>query len=63
MIKFLRPGTWWVRSASDPRWNCTGISNAVGGFVIPQEAQAYLERKEKELGPPPKDAEWGYEKD
>jgi len=61
----LKPGTWWVKSESNPEWNGEGHADLVGGFVIPDEAKEWIERKRKELkamGPPP-DLEWGYEKD
>jgi hypothetical protein len=57
------PGTWWIRSESDPRWSDTG-SAQVGGFMRPSEVDRAIERLRKELGgEPPADLEWGYVKD
>ncbi len=63
LIKLLRHGSWWVTSASDPRWNGSGRSDHVGMFATPGEATAHVERKRQELGEPPDDLEWGYMKD
>ena len=57
-----KPGTWWLRSESDSRWNASGHT-AVGGFAMPEEAKAELDRLEKQYGTPPSDLEWGYMKD
>ncbi len=56
-----KPGVWWIKSKTDPRWDCHGEA-AVGGFAIPREAQDKLEELKKTLGEPPEDTEWGYEK-
>jgi hypothetical protein len=61
-MQFLVPGAWWLRSASDPRWNAKGESPAVGGFVMPEEVEAKLKALTVQLGPPPADLEWGYHK-
>lgn len=57
-------GIWWVRSKSDPRWDGSGRSGAVGMFSKPPEVDVHVESKKRELeSEPPKDAEWGYQKD
>lgn len=57
-----KPGSWWLSSKSDPRWDCSGRDD-VGGFQCPPEATAALEAKKAELGEPPHDLEYGYMKD
>ena len=57
-----REGSWWLRSKTDPRWNCGGNAY-VGGFVMPSECEKKLSELKKKLGNPPKDLEWGYMKD
>jgi hypothetical protein len=57
-----RPGTWWIRSESDSRWNSSGRAR-VGGFAKPQEVDEEVKRLKKTLGEPPQDLEWGYMKD
>jgi hypothetical protein len=57
-----KPGSWWLSSKSDPRWNCNG-RDKVGGFQCPPDAQAAIERLKKTLGEPPSDLEYGYMKD
>ena len=57
------PGDWWLKSQKDPRWNCSGRSNCVGGFVMPQELKDKIEELKEKFGKPPDDAEWGYMKD
>ncbi len=59
----FRPGGWWLKSAKDPRWNDNGRSDAVGGFVIPEECEKRFEEMKKQFGDPPDDLEWGYMKD
>ena len=59
----LRKGSWWIRSKTKPEWNESGDSDSVGGFMIPSEATAAIERKKQTLGEPPDDLEWGYMKD
>lgn len=55
-------GTWWIKSKSDPRWNCSGHDN-VGMFDL-SFAKAEVEKKKRILGEePPKDLEAGYMKD
>jgi len=63
VIKLLAPGSWWISSQSDPRWNGGGRSEEVGGFELPKEAREFVQQKEKELGDPPADVSWGYWKD
>lgn len=58
-----KSGSWWMSSKKDPRWNASGHSNSVGGFVKPREVTRELELKEEQLGEPPDDLEWGYMKD
>jgi hypothetical protein len=61
---FSWTGSWWVKSESDPRWDGSGSSRSVGGFVIPAEAKAHIDGKKRELGcEPPADCEYGYMKD
>lgn len=58
-----KPGTWWLSSKSDPRWDCSG-RDRVGGFMCPSDARAAIEAKKEELGcEPPEDLEYGYMKD
>jgi hypothetical protein len=58
-----KPGSWWVHSKSDPRWDCHG-RDRVGGFACPPNAEAAIEAKKRELGcEPPDDLEYGYMKD
>ncbi len=59
----MRPGSWWLRSKTDPRWDSDGTSPLVGGFVMPSELRAELDRKKLELGEQPADLEFGYMKD
>jgi hypothetical protein len=61
-MRFIVEGSWWLRSKSDPRWNCNGRA-MVGGFMKPKEVDEAVERKKVELGEPPDDLEWGYMKD
>ncbi len=61
----LKEGTWWLKSESDPRWNCSGRDN-VGMFMTVEAcppALLELKKKTKELGIAPKDLEFGYMKD
>lgn len=57
-----KPGSWWVSSKTDPRWNGSGHDD-VGGFMMNESAEAHIKAKKKELGKPPKDLEFGYMKD
>lgn len=60
----MKPGHWYVLSKSKPEWNGGGHSDFVGGFEIPAEAKAHLEKKKVEFKTePPEDTEWGYNKD
>lgn len=56
----IKPGTWWIKSESDPRWDASGKSSAVGGFTHPREVTEHIEKVKKRLGEPPKDLEYGY---
>lgn len=57
-----RMGDWWLRSKSDPRWDCDG-RDFCGGYVMPGECKRTIEEKAKTLGDPPKDLTWEYMKD
>lgn len=48
-------GDWWIKSESDPRWNCNGHCEIVSGLFPPQELEKRLEKLEKEFGSPPDD--------
>jgi len=63
LIKWATSGTWWLRCVSDPRWDCSGDSEFVGGFTKPEECEAKLKKLKEKLGDPPEDLEWGYMKD
>ena len=63
MIKLATSGSWWIKCASDARWNCSGNSEFVGGFTIPEECERKIEKLKQKLGDPPEDLEWGYMKD
>ena len=64
MFPPFRKGSWWIRSESDPRWNVSGSSDAVGSYTKPREVDPAIEQKKRELGEePPSDLEWGYMKD
>jgi hypothetical protein len=56
------PGTWWLKSKLDPRWNAHGIG-IVGGLVRPKEVDQKLTELTLKFGSPPQDLEWGYMKD
>jgi len=51
-------GQWWLRSASDPRWNKEGRGEVGGINAIPPVIRRVISQLEAELGPPPKDLEW-----
>lgn len=59
----MRSGSWHVYSEKDKRWNGSGSASSVGGFSMPPEAKAHIEKMEKKLGEKPDDLEWGYMKD
>jgi hypothetical protein len=54
------PGTWWLRSVQDPRWDCAERSVAVGGVDVLPECSARIEELRRDFGPPPDDLQWGY---
>jgi len=58
----IREGGWWLRSISDPRWNCNGRS-IVGGLTMPAECERRIKKLKLKFGDPPDDLEWGYMKD
>ena len=61
-MKLTVPGTAWLKSKTDPKWNVY-ISCNVGGFMMPTELKKEFDNKKKELGQAPEDLEWGYMKD
>jgi hypothetical protein len=58
----LKPGTAYLHSNTDGRWNIS-INCDVGMLTIPPELQKKIEELKKTLGDPPKDLEYGYMKD
>ncbi len=63
MFNSIKEGSWRVWSEKDPRFDCSG-RGYVGGFECPSEAEAAIERKEKELGcERPDDLHFSYMKD
>ena len=57
-------GVWWLESKTDSKWNCSGISNSVGGFSMPIECKEKIKELTDEYKVhPPKDLEFGYMKD
>ena len=61
LFKLVRPGTWWVRSASDPRWNAQGTA-ASSIDRIPPQAAAHVDALRPTLGEPPADLEVGFDR-
>lgn len=59
----LKPGTWWLSSEEDPRWNATGHVDVLSVLVMPEEAEQALAKLKKEFGTPPADLEYGCMKD
>ena len=60
---FNRPGCWWLRSETNPEWNCDGESPWVGGFELPEEAKDKIRELKLILGEPPLDLTYSYMKD
>jgi hypothetical protein len=59
-----KPGTWYVSSKSDPRWDANGRTEQMLFSVgTPPELDKHLAQKMKELGDPPDDLEWEGMKD
>jgi len=59
----IKQGSWWLKSVSDSRWNCSG-SGGVGMFSIPSDATKAINKLKEKLGEePPEDLEYGYMKD
>lgn len=59
-----KPGAWWVKSASDPRWDGSGRAAHLSLSTRPPEAEDHVEAKKRELEAlPPADLEFGWEKD
>jgi hypothetical protein len=56
-------GKWWIRSESDPRWNREGRGEVGGLYKRPPAVDRTIKLLRQELGDPPNDLEWGYEKD
>ena len=56
-----KPGSWYLHSKKDPRWNVNG-TGSVGGFVMSAECEAKLEELKKLYGEMPDDLEHGYMK-
>ena len=54
------PGTWWLRSVQDPRWDCAECSVAVGGVDVLPECSIRIEELMRDFGPQPDDLQWGY---
>ena len=59
LFKLVRPGTWWVRSASDPRWDAQGTASS-SADTIPPQANGHVEQCRRTLGEPPPDLEVGF---
>lgn len=60
----LAEGDWWIRSESDPRWDCNG-TGLVGMFMTIEScgpARQIFEAKKEALGEPPADLKFGYMK-
>lgn len=58
----IRPGTWWIYSATDPRWKAEGRGQ-VGGFLKPDGVDEAIEKLKLLYGKPPDDLTWEYFKD
>ena len=54
-----RPGTWWISSKSDPRWNVSGEADFVSILAMPKEVKNAKRRLMRRLGKAPADLEWG----
>lgn len=52
---FIRPGSWWLSSDSDPRWNASGRSQAITVGITPREAEAKKAELIELYGEPPND--------
>jgi len=60
-----KPGSWQIKSASDPRWNREGRAEYLYPVVVgmpPEAVKAFGEMK-KEFGPPPRDVKWAWKVD
>lgn len=55
-------GSWWLKSKTDPRWNCEGTSCQCGGLQMSPECEAMVEKLKGQLGAIPEDLEFGYTK-
>jgi len=63
MFSPVKPGHWRVWSEKDPRWNKSG-GGLVGSFMMPKDAEDWVEQRKKKLGEePPDDLEFTYMKD
>lgn len=62
MYNRVKKGSWYMKSKSDPRWNCSG-KEFVGGFALPLGMQAKLKEFTTKYGEQPVDLVWHYEYD
>lgn len=62
LMKPSTGGTWWLKSKSDPRWDCEGSSFSCGGLVMPPECRKMVDKLKTLLGKQPSDLEFGYTK-
>ena len=62
MTNIVRKGSWYMRSKSDPRWNCSG-KDYVGGFDLPLGMQKKLKELTESYGSQPSDLTWHYNYD
>jgi hypothetical protein len=60
---FKYPGTWWVYSEKDPRWNRLGHVDSLVMGSRPKEAQEAIEALKKKYGKVPPDLTVQYDKD
>lgn len=62
MADGLNPGSWWLSSKSDSRWDCSGKAEHVGSFSKPDELEVKIQELTEKFGTPPDDCKWGYMK-
>jgi hypothetical protein len=60
---FKYPGTWWVYSEKDPRWNKTGHVAHLSMGTTPRQAQDAIDELKKKYGKIPSDLTISYDKD
>lgn len=58
-----KPGSWWVTSKKDPRWNGSGRAHLLFSAGRPKEVEAHVEKCRAKYGEEPADLEWGGMKD